>query len=810
MPAGAGGYPGMSGFPGVNGAQRPSPPTAPWFDPFRYVERGHAPLGQRIGEAFHNFIGDAMGGVSIGRERQVEERYWKQGPKVPLSTAPRERQRQLAEAETLRRGVEPYWQRQLTAYYEQIGRITAKPKYQGLLGLRHQVGLLRDDALRFKGLPGGIEAGRRADALEAEALRREFQQYQEVRRATEQFRATLTPERLRQEAFGGKLTPFQARALQAISSVKQDYAVHQRQIGSGLVADLAITSASILTGRLLGSAGSGTLRILAEGEGPLARAAQWMISKGKAIQGARIFQGPVGEAFRPDRAAANSALIGMLQQPTAYLSIEKNPKVDRLMEEALTGFAGGYLAHGTTKLAGGLLERLVRGGYKLTETGFRYLRGRVSAARARTPIEAAQAMEQGLAELQQQNPAALVMMPNAETGGSQKPAGRPPKLAVPVNPKRPVAPGKPGGLQGGVPRNPGHPGAELLHQAVTSPEAHRQFTIDLNRKKPAQVRWYEVGQARESRAAREQMAAYLEAQYPKWAKKKWTVPGKPSGTLRELLVEHGVVPAEVGDRYAPEALLPIPRGRRVRGVAREAFPVHQYSAQPGIRKGGAGVVKPGGVPAPWSRVHWLEVAEAPQFEGVNRNYNGITRPIHNTLYLPWGTVKEAKEVQAVIRALQDKNVDVRFHVVASNRQAGIWKMIDPETGRTYYHLQANPFDDPTGAVRRHELLHLAAMLNGQEGHGLRQFYRDYPHELAVSWSTTPKNAAPKAVIYGLATGGGLATIGALGQWAGSQFNSWQSEQQSRAMDEEWKRKQQQAIKGSRRPGSGSPLPARPR
>jgi len=767
IPADAGGYPAPTGFPGARGSEPQAPPQAPWFDPFRYAEQGKAPLGQAVGEAVRTTVGEAVGGVSAGRERQVEERYWKQGPKVPLSLDLAERRKQLQEAEVLRRRVEPYWERSVNAYYARLSRIAARPEYQNLNGMHQQVGMFRDDALRFQGSPGGIQAGARADALEADVLRREFQQRLEVQQATEEFRGTMLPERLRQAA-GGRLTPFQEQALQAISSIKQDSAVNQRYIGSGLLADLAITAVSALAGKLLAGAGVGAVRVLAEGEGPLARAAALLLRGGKSVQKARVFQGPLGQAFRPDEAAVNNALLGMFQQPAAYLALEKEPKVDRLMGEAVTGLAGGYLLHGTGRLTGGLLERVARGGVKLSAVAFRRVRARVKAAGARNTAEAALAMERALRELQLQNPEALVMSPDAHseihgkqnnsrfTGSTQAPAGTgaPNGAAGPAAAGRsrasPAAPGPPGT---GARRRAPDPGGALLAKAVTASGALRQAPKTYGTGKTGWIRWYDVGGMIQALPAREAMYAHLEARYPHFLARRWRIPGRGTGTLWELLVEQGVLPAEVGDLYT--------WGREWRDGARakpatyEAIKARAGGTAPGIpgkKVGGLPIIEPQGKLDPSQRKKWVEVAETSEFQRDINKYNKVTQRLFNTLSF-WPRIKAAKNADEVIRAL--KSGKVRFYHTPGVTNAAIYEMVIPETGEVYYHLQADLMKDKNEDVLRHELLHLAAILNGERERPMSGYLLNIPHELAVSWATTPHLAAPATGVLSIPYVGGI-------------------------------------------------------
>jgi len=81
------------------------------------------------------------------------------------------------------------------------------------------------------------------------------------------------------------------------------------------------------------------------------------------------------------------------------------------------------------------------------------------------------------------------------------------------------------------------------------------------------VRWYEVGARPEARAQREAMYAHLVGQRPELASGTWSVPGYGKGTLRELLVERGVVPAELADRYAVAGATRRPNGGRARQEA---------------------------------------------------------------------------------------------------------------------------------------------------------------------------------------------------------------------------------------------------
>jgi len=176
----------------------------------------------------------------------------------------------------------------------------------------------------------------------------------------------------------------------------------------------------------------------------------------------------------------------------------------------------------------------------------------------------------------------------------------------------------------------------------------------------------------------------------------------------------------------------------------------------GKQVGGLGIIKPQGVLEPRSLDDWLRVARSPEFERDIQKYNNRTRPFHN-LFL--GQVKSSKSAAEVIKALESGRVEVRK--ISSNANAAVFKMRDLETGKTYYHLQGNALKDPTGEAMRHELLHLGAMLNGQQERGWLGFALDIPHEMAVSWATTPKNAMWKATgltVAGGVIGGGGAVV----------------------------------------------------
>jgi hypothetical protein len=67
--------------------------------------------------------------------------------------------------------------------------------------------------------------------------------------------------------------------------------------------------------------------------------------------------------------------------------------------------------------------------------------------------------------------------------------------------------------------------------------------------KKRNAKWYVIGAAPERRAERELMLAHLLRRRPEPSHRRWYIPGVGSGTLRVLVVERGVVPAEVGNVY---------------------------------------------------------------------------------------------------------------------------------------------------------------------------------------------------------------------------------------------------------------------
>ena len=99
------------------------------------------------------------------------------------------------------------------------------------------------------------------------------------------------------------------------------------------------------------------------------------------------------------------------------------------------------------------------------------------------------------------------------------------------------------------------------------------------------------------------MYAHLVGQRPELASGTWSVPGYGKGTLRELLVERGVVPAELADRYAVAGVKARPGGGRARQEAARAkeatgataaSPADAYASADGEGGGGSGPGTPGG------------------------------------------------------------------------------------------------------------------------------------------------------------------------------------------------------------------------
>ena len=249
---------------------------------------------------------------------------------------------------------------------------------------------------------------------------------------------------------------------------------------------------------------------------------------------------------------------------------------------------------------------------------------------------------------------------------------------------------------------------------------------------------------------------------------------KEMGTLGQGALTHGVLgyflgAGTAGTAAAVRAALSPAERATIAAIERyqlkkqarltAAVPAGQPPVR-GQRVGGIGLfVKPEGDLDPMLLDQWLKAAKSPEFARDIKKYNQWMRPLHNVFL---GQVKASKSAEEVIRALENGLVEVR--VVSKNGKAAVFKMTDKETGETYYHLQGDPHKDPTGQALRHELLHLGAMLNGQVERPWYLFPFDIPHEMAVSWSTTPKIAA--------ATTAGLGVIGAGGVAGGMAVKEW--------------------------------------
>ena len=92
-------------------------------------------------------------------------------------------------------------------------------------------------------------------------------------------------------------------------------------------------------------------------------------------------------------------------------------------------------------------------------------------------------------------------------------------------------------------------GGLLLARAVAVRGSLKHDTyVDRDGKKRT-AKWYVVGATPQARGEREAMAAHLLRRRPDLAGRTWFLPGVGSGTLPDLVVERGVVPAEVGNLY---------------------------------------------------------------------------------------------------------------------------------------------------------------------------------------------------------------------------------------------------------------------
>jgi hypothetical protein len=99
--------------------------------------------------------------------------------------------------------------------------------------------------------------------------------------------------------------------------------------------------------------------------------------------------------------------------------------------------------------------------------------------------------------------------------------------------------------------------------------------IDAEGKKRT-AKWYGIGAAPEARADREAMAVHLLRRRPELAGRRWFVPSVGNGTLQTLVVERGVVPAEVGNVYRQDGQ-PWRSGGGRTGSSREIAPARAGS-----------------------------------------------------------------------------------------------------------------------------------------------------------------------------------------------------------------------------------------
>jgi hypothetical protein len=92
-------------------------------------------------------------------------------------------------------------------------------------------------------------------------------------------------------------------------------------------------------------------------------------------------------------------------------------------------------------------------------------------------------------------------------------------------------------------------GGTLLAKAVGVRGSLKHDTYTDAEGKKRTAKWYGIGATPQGRGEREAMAAHLRRRRPELAGRTWFVPGVGTGTLQELVVERGVVPAEVGNIY---------------------------------------------------------------------------------------------------------------------------------------------------------------------------------------------------------------------------------------------------------------------